>query len=73
MKPILEELAIEYKEKASILIIEIDEYKTLTRRHRVRLIPTQIFFDDKGNEVYRNEGFMGKEAIKEKLNAMGVK
>ncbi len=73
MKPILEELAIEYKGKAYILIIEIDEYKTLTRRHRIRLIPTQIFFNDKGNEVYRHEGFMSKETIKEKLNEMGVK
>ena len=73
MKPILEELTIEYEGKASILIIEIDEYPTLTRRHSIRLIPTQIFFDAEGNEVYRHEGFMSKEAMKEKLEQMGVK
>ncbi len=73
MKPVLEELAIEYEGKVSILIIEIDEYPALTRRHHIRLIPTQIFFDAEGNEVYRHEGFMSKEAIKEKLKEIGVK
>ncbi len=73
MKPVLEELAAEYKEKTSILIIEIDEYPALTRRHHIRLIPTQIFFDAQGKEVYRHEGFMSKKAIKEKLKDIGVK
>jgi len=73
MKPILEELAFEYEGKASILIIEIDEYRALTRRYSIRLIPTQIFFDAQRKEVYRHEGFMSKESIKEKLEEMGVK
>lgn len=73
MKPVLEELAAEYKEKTSILIIEIDEHPALTRRHHVRLIPTQIFFDAQGKEIYRHEGFMSKKAIKEKFKDIGVK
>lgn len=73
MEPILEELAAEYKGKASILIIEIDDYRALTRRYSIRLIPTQIFFDAQRKEVYRHEGFMSKESIKEKLKEMGVK
>ena len=35
MKPLLEELAIEYEGKISILIIEIDEYPALTERHYI--------------------------------------
>ena len=73
MKPILEELAAEYEGKASILIIEMDEYMALTRRYGIRLIPTQIFFDAQRKEVYRNEGLMSKESIKEKFEEMGVK
>jgi len=73
MKPVLEELAAEYKEKTSILIIEIDEHPALTRRHHIRLIPTQIFFDAQGEEIYRHEGFMSKKAIKEKFKDIGVK
>jgi thioredoxin 1 len=73
MKPILEELAAEYKGKASVLIIEIDQYRALTRRYSIRLIPTQIFFDAQRKEVYRHEGFMSKESMKEKFEEMGVK
>ena len=73
MKPILEELSAGYEGKASILIIEIDEYRALTRRYSIRLVPTQIFFDAQRKEVYRHEGFMSKESIKEKFEEMGVK
>ena len=72
MKPILDELKKEYQGKAEILIIEIDEYSAITRKERIRLIPTQIFFDKAGKEVYRHEGFMDKEAIKKRLKEMGV-
>jgi len=73
MKPILEELAAECEGKLAILIIEIDEYKALARRYRIRLIPTQIFFNAEGKEVYRHEGFMSKEALKQKFEEIGVK
>lgn len=73
MKPLLDELKEEYKGKAEILIIEIDKYMALTRKYRIRLIPTQIFFDKDGKEVYRHEGFMDKETIENKLKEMGVK
>lgn len=72
MQPILETLAEEYKDKAEVLIIEIDKYRSLTRRQKIRIIPTQIFFDARGNEVYRHEGFMSRDAIIMKLKELGV-
>lgn len=73
MKPILEELKQEYRGKAEILIIQIDDYRALTRRERIRLIPTQIFFDKDGKELYRHEGFMDREAIRRRLEELGVR
>src|SRR4030043_2469007 len=64
MAPILRELSEEYKDRVIIKIIEIDEESGLTTVNRIRLIPTQIFFDSKNKEVFRHEGFMDKEAIK---------
>jgi thioredoxin 1 len=29
----------------------------------INLIPTQIFYDAGGNELWRHEGFLGKEDI----------
>jgi thioredoxin len=72
MAPILQELSEEYKGKVVIKIIEIDREKELTQVNRIRLIPTQIFFDSKNKEVFRHEGFMDKEAIKKIFQQMDV-
>ena len=73
MAPILKELSEEYKDRVIIKIIEIDQESGLTAANRIRLIPTQIFFDSKNKEVFRHEGFMDKEAIKKVFEKMGVK
>ncbi len=72
MAPILQELSDEYKGRVIIKIIEIFEERELTRANRIRLIPTQIFFDSKNQEVYRHEGFMDKEQIKKVFEKMGI-
>ncbi len=73
MAPILKELSEEYKARVIVRVIEIDRETGLTTANRIRLIPTQIFFDAKNQEVYRHEGFMDKEAIKKVFDKMGVK
>jgi len=73
MLPILEELKEEYKGRAIIKIIDIRYEPEQARFYKIRLIPTQIFFDANGKEVYRHEGFMDKLTIKKKLQEMGVK
>jgi thioredoxin 1 len=73
MAPILNELSEEYKNRVVIKIIEIDQERELTKANRIRLIPTQIFFDSENKEVLRHEGFMDKEAIKKIFDKMGVK
>jgi len=73
MAPILKELTEEYKGRVVIKIIEIYEEKDLTMVNRIRLIPTQIFFDSKNQEVFRHEGFMDKEQIKKVFDKMGVR
>jgi thioredoxin 1 len=73
MAPILKELSEEYKNRVIIKIIEIDKERGLTEANRIRLIPSQIFFDSKNKEVFRHEGFMDKEEIKKVFGKMGVK
>ncbi len=73
MKPILEELARDYKGRAEVLIIDIDEYPALKRRVGVQFIPLQVFYDASGKEVDRHEGFMPKDDIREQLAKLGVK
>ena len=73
MAPILKELAEEYKGRVIIKVIEVYDERELTQINRIRLIPTQIFFDAKNQEVFRHEGFMDKERIKKIFEKMGVK
>jgi len=72
MKPILEELMQEYKGRARIEIIDIGQRPDQAEKHKVMLIPTQIFFDKDGQEVYRHEGFMPQADIVARLKEMGV-
>jgi thioredoxin 1 len=72
MAPILQELSEEYKDRVIIKIIEIDQEPGLTTANRIRLIPTQIFFDKKNQEVLRHEGFMSKDDVKKVFQKMGI-
>ena len=72
MKPILEELAAEYKGKLNVVIVEVDEHRELTYRYGIMAIPTQIFFDNSGKEVTRHMGFWPKEDIITQLQKMGI-
>ncbi|MEO0049532.1 MAG: thioredoxin domain-containing protein [candidate division WOR-3 bacterium] len=72
MKPIFEELQKEYGDRANIILLEISEYRQIANKYNVRIIPTQIFFDKKGNVFWRHEGFLSKEEIVKKLKEMGM-
>ena len=72
MAPILEKLEKEYQGKAAIVFVDVWKDKEPARRFGIRAIPTQIFFDRDGNEVYRHEGFMSEKAIVTQLRNMGV-
>ncbi|MGB2769154.1 MAG: thioredoxin family protein [Candidatus Zixiibacteriota bacterium] len=72
MKPILDELTLEYQGKAIVKVIDLRHEPQEAKKYKIRLIPTQIFYDAEGNEVYRHEGFMDKQSIKSKFAEMGV-
>jgi len=72
MKPIFEELEKEYEGKANILLLEISGHRDIANKYKVRVIPTQIFFDKNGNQYWRHEGFLSKEEIIKKINESGA-
>lgn len=72
MKPVLEELATEYKGKLNVVIVEVDDHMDETRQYGIMAIPTQIFFDSSGHELARHIGFLPKEEIITQLKKMGI-
>lgn len=73
MAPILESLANEYTGKAAVLFIDVSKDKAAADRFKVRMIPTQIFFDARGKEIKRHIGFMDKAAIVRELRTAGLR
>ena len=73
MAPILETLAAEYRGKAGVLFIDVSADSAAADRFKVRLIPTQIFFNAQGKEVKRHIGYMDKAGIVQELQAAGLK
>lgn len=73
MAPILEKLEKEFAGRAAVIFFDVWKDDTPARRFGIRTIPTQIFFDKKGKEVYRHEGFLSEEEIVRRFKDMGVK
>ncbi|MBF0224105.1 MAG: thioredoxin family protein [Desulfobacterales bacterium] len=72
MAPILEKMETVYKGKAAIVFIDVWENRDQSGRFGIRAIPTQIFFDKDGKEVYRHTGYLGEQEIIAQLKKMGV-
>lgn len=72
MAPIIEELKKEYADKADIIFIDVWKNPDQAKKYGIRAIPTQIFFDADGRELFRNSGFLAKKRIVELLKRLGV-
>lgn len=63
MAPILRDLKAEYKGKVEVEFIDVWKDPNPGKQYRIRVIPTQIFFDAQGKELFRHEGFYSREDI----------
>ena len=73
MAPILESLAGEYRTRANVLFVDVHEDQAAADRFKVRMIPTQIFFNSQGKEVKRHIGFLDRAGITKELKAAGLR
>jgi thioredoxin 1 len=73
MAPILAKLEKEYAGRAAIVFLDVWEDPKPAHRFGIPGIPTQIFFDKEGKEVFRHVGFLSEEEIVRRLKDMGVK
>lgn len=72
MAPIMAKLEKAYSGKADIIFIDVWENRKQAPRFKIRAIPTQIFFNEKGEEVWRHVGFLDEKAIVDQMTKMGV-
>ena len=72
MAPILEELKTEYKGRLDVVFYDVWENPDQAKKFAINIIPTQIFFDASGKELFRHEGFMSREDILAKWKEFGI-
>ncbi|MHB8907906.1 MAG: thioredoxin family protein [Syntrophales bacterium] len=73
MAPILEKLEKVYAGRAAVVFFDVWEDVAPAKRFGILTIPTQIFFDKEGKEVYRHVGFLSEEESVRRFKEMGVK
>ncbi len=72
MKPILDDLKKNYSHAFITEFIDVWENRDDGRKYGIEAIPTQIFFDADGKELFRHTGFYGKEDILGKWKELGA-
>ena len=72
MKPILEKAERDYQGRAVVKFIDVWANRDESAKYGIRTIPTQIFYDASGKEVWRHEGFLDAQAIDAKFTELGV-
>ena len=72
MAPILDELKEEYTGRMDVEFIDVWKDRKAADQYGIESIPTQIFFDATGKELFRHEGFFAKEDILKKLRELGI-
>ena len=70
MAPHLKSLAKFYEGKAIIKVIDIIKNPEERKKYDSFAMPTQIFFDKKGRERYRHEGYMEKKEIRKIIDQL---
>jgi len=72
MAPILDELRKEYRGVLKVDFIDVHRDPDAGAQFGIRVIPTQVFLDANGEELFRHEGFFPKEKILAKWQELGV-
>ena len=63
MAPVLEKMTKKYEGRAAILFIDVWQHPGQGEKFGIKAIPTQIFFDHTGKEVFRHAGFYSSAKI----------
>ena len=72
MFPVLDELKKEYAGKLEVEFIDVWQNPDAARQYGIEVIPTQIFYNATGKELFRHIGFFAKDDILAKWKELGM-
>jgi thioredoxin 1 len=72
MQPIMKEIASAYAGKVQVVFYDVWKDPEPGRKYGVQLIPTQVFLDRTGKEIFRHTGLFPKDELVEFLKKQGL-
>ena len=73
MAKVLDALRASQGVKLQVDFIDVFEQPEAADRYKISLIPTQIFYDSAGREIFRHTGYFAHDDILAKFRELGVK
>jgi thioredoxin 1 len=75
MQPVMKAIEAKYGEQIKVILYDVwkSDQKKYAKDYHIRLIPTQVFLNKEGKELFRHEGFWSEEEIDIFLQQQGLK
>jgi thioredoxin 1 len=75
MQPVMKAIEEKYGEQVKVIFYDVwtKEQKPYAQKYGIKLIPTQVFLDEKGKEFHRHEGFYPEAEIDKLLQSKELK
>ena len=71
MAPILDEMRETFEGQLVVRFVNVRKNPDVAREHDIRIIPTQIFLDEHGHELFRHQGFYSREDMLTRWAGLG--
>jgi len=71
MEPILDEMRETFEGQFHVRFLDARKDRSVASEYGIKVIPTQIFFDEDGGELFRHQGFYGRDDILAKWAELG--
>jgi thioredoxin 1 len=73
MQPIMKEIAAAYEGQVQVVFYDVWKNPEPARKYSIQLIPTQVFIDKSGKEIFRHMGLFPKDELVAFLKKQGVR
>jgi len=75
MQPVMKSIEEKYPKQVQVIFYDVwtPEGKPFAKKHKIQVIPTQVFLDEDGKEYYRHTGFFPEKELIKVLKTKGVK
>jgi thioredoxin 1 len=75
MQVVMKSITEKFSDQVKVIFYDVwtQEGKPYADQYGIKVIPTQIFLDQNGQEYFRHEGYFPEEELVKILNEKGVK